>query len=140
MSASDDLSDNEQSNETGLKNLLSSQLHNAFASNLGHESVRVALIYWEDDDLKVRDEVEEFEDFLCKTFNYKSTLLPIPSERAQMTLTTNLSNFVYQYGASRQSLLVIFYAGHGDPNSNEKKAVWAACVPIPLDHTQIMKC
>lgn len=128
MPTSDDNNDNGPNNETGLKNELSSQLHNAFASSSGYELVRAALIYWEDDDLRVRDEVEELESFLHEGFRYKSSLLSIPSERAQAALTTDLSNFVYEHGASRQSLLIIFYAGHGDPNSNEKRAIWAACV------------
>lgn len=120
---------NEQGDETELKKELSTQLHDAFPSHSGYESIRAALIYWEDDDLEVQGEVEEIEYFLRATFNYKSSFLRIPSDRAQATLTTDLSNFVYDYGASRQSLLLIFYAGHGDPNTNEKKAIWAACVP-----------
>ena len=111
---------------TSLADELSQSLRSGFLHSSEYDSVNVLLIYWEDDDLGCLEEINAVKSMFEGAFSYGVHTLSIPFERSQATLQSDLSQFVLLYGSKVQSLLVMYYAGHGDPSTDLKKAVWAA--------------
>ena len=107
---------------------LNTSLDNAFRKTAAYASAHVLMLYWEDDDLGVIPEIETLKDFFEAKLFFQTTVLPIPSTRSQATLQSELTTFIYAYGAAKEGLVIIYYAGHGDRNSDEKKAIWSAYV------------
>ena len=105
---------------------LSQSLRSGFLRSGEYDAVNVLLIHWEDDDLGCIKEIEMVKSFFEDACHYDVHILPIPSERSQAALQSDLSQFVLLYGSRAQSLLLIYYAGHGDPSVDRKRAVWAA--------------
>ena len=105
---------------------LSQSLRSGFSHSGEYDSVNVLLVYWEDDDLGCFEEIKAVKSFFEDAWHYDVHILPIPAERSQAALQSDLSQFVLLYGSTVQSLLVIYYAGHGDPSLDRKRAVWAA--------------
>ena len=116
----------EAAESTALVNELSASLKQSFSTTFEYDSVHAILMYWEDDDLQVEDEIQRLKHLFTDTWQFGVSTLRIPSERPQATLQTDLSRLVFGYGVSASSLIIIYYGGHGDANPGEKKAVWAA--------------
>lgn len=109
-----------------LADELSQSLRSGFLHSSEYDCVNVLLVYWEDDDLGCLEEINAVKSFFEDALHYDVLILPIPSERSQAALQSDLSQFVLLYGSTVQSLLVIYYAGHGDPSPDQKRAIWAA--------------
>ncbi|KAL8754111.1 MAG: hypothetical protein Q9199_004578 [Rusavskia elegans] len=110
-------------------------LKTEFSAALGHyqpqrtkyyNAVTVLMLLWQDDDLGCLAEVKQFSASLQSHFGYKVQLFFIPSIRPEASLCRAISDFLYDYGSSG-NLVMLFYAGHGDPDlGGERQAVWAA--------------
>lgn len=106
-----------------LADELSRSLQRGFRHSGEYESVNVLLVYWEDDDLGCLEEINAFKSLFVHGWHYDVHMVSIPTERSQAALQSDLSQFVLLYGSTVQSLLVIYYAGHGDPSIDRKRAV-----------------
>lgn len=115
-----------ETHSANLANELDRSLSRGFLHSADYDSVNVALLHWEEDDERFAQESQQLQSFFEDTWKYKTSVLPIPSDRPQAALQSDLAQFVMTYGASKQSLLIIHYGGHGDANPDQKKAVWAA--------------
>ena len=109
-----------------LADELSQSLQSGFLHSGEYDSVNVLLVYWEDDDLGCLEEINAVKLFFEDVLQYNVHIRPIPTMRSQAALQSDLSQFVLLYGSTVQSLLIIYYAGHGDPSLDRKRAVWAA--------------
>ncbi|KAL9610414.1 MAG: hypothetical protein Q9167_004869 [Letrouitia subvulpina] len=109
-----------------LADELNQSLRSGFLHSGEYESVNVLLMHWEDDDLGCLEELNMVKSFFEDSWHYNVHILSIPSERSQAALQSDLSQFILLYGSTVQSLLVIYYAGHGDPSLDRKRAIWAA--------------
>ena len=91
-----------------------------------YESVRVLLLFWADDDLGVLREVLDVTAMFRDVFHYDVIQFVIPSERSEASLSREINSFVYEYGLE-DSLLIIYYSGHADPDRDgNQESIWAA--------------
>lgn len=91
-----------------------------------YDAVSVLLLVWQDDDLGCLSEAKQFSALLETDFCYSVREFLIPSDRPQASLNRAISDFLYSNG-SHGNLVLIYYAGHGDPDlDGERDAVWAA--------------
>ena len=109
-----------------LADELSQSLRSGFLHSGEYDRVNVLLVYWEDDDLGCLEEMNAVKSFFEDALRYDVHVLSIPSERSQAALQSDLSRLVLLYGSTVQSLLFIYYAGHGDPSLDKRRAIWAA--------------
>ena len=109
-----------------LASELSQSLQSGFPHSGEYDSINVLLVYWENDDMGCSEEITAVRSFFEESWRYKVHILPIPAERSQAALQSDLSQFVLLYGATARSLLIIYYGGHGDPSPDRKRAIWAA--------------
>jgi len=115
--------------ETELADELNNSLKTGFPLSSDYESVEVLLISWKDaDDPEIAQEVENLRFFFENTWNFPATPVTIPPIRSQGALQSTLSQFIFNYKESKASLLIVYYAGHGDANPQEMKAIWAQYV------------
>lgn len=91
-----------------------------------YAAVSVLMLLWQDDDLGCLAEVKQFSSLLETDFRYSVRQFLIPSDRPHASLNRAVSDFLYSNG-SYGNLVLIYYAGHGDPDlEGERDAVWAA--------------
>ena len=99
------------------------QIHNTY------KSVEVLALYWEDgDDPGFKEEAHTLGDVFSVDFRYNVRYYAIPTEQSHVELDTRI-NLMLKYQGHPDHLLILYYAGHGDPNDNageEKLAIWAA--------------
>lgn len=95
-----------------------------------YKEAHVLLLSWEDDDLGVIDEVNDLQDVFRQTYNYETEVWKIPSKRAHNSLATRIVQFVADHDA-RDSLLVLYYGGHGLMN-DDRQCLWSWSVCFPL--------
>ena len=98
-----------------------------FSERVEYTSVTALLLYWKENDIKPEQEVDAVRELFEKDFGYTSITFPIPSWRAQQELNRELSALVANYSTKLDSLILIYYAGHGEADDNGK-SVWAAYV------------
>jgi hypothetical protein len=101
-----------------------------FAPVNDYESIAVFVTYWEiSDNPNFRTEAIEVENFFTTTFKYTVKVFPIPNEQPDLVLESDLMTLLVQLTKSPNSLLIIYYGGHGDPNDDSgqpRESVWAA--------------
>lgn len=94
-----------------------------------YNSVNAILLCWEDDDLKVRPEVDRLQELFEKDLKFTTRIYPIPSESPSAQLQYELAIFVKEFSLQRKSLTIVYYAGHADKIQETSPAgysVWRA--------------
>jgi hypothetical protein len=92
-----------------------------------YRAVHVLQIQWEEHDLTIADEdaVNDLKILFQDTFGFESVeSFRIPSQRSYKALEARLQEFKQQY-SSEQSLLVVYYSGHGFLDS-QNRMHWSA--------------
>ncbi|KAL8808730.1 MAG: hypothetical protein Q9223_003734 [Gallowayella weberi] len=87
-----------------------------------YSDVSVLLLKWASDNLGVIDEVVKLRDLLRKKFNFAAEIWKIPNEDPEDELTQEILRF--RRGKQSDSLMLLYYAGHGGGNPEE--CIWAA--------------
>lgn len=118
---------------------LKEALNKGFQKKLAnpYNSVSVLCIYWNDnDDDKFKEEASDMAKLFSEDFYFKTEIYAIPSRGADdnctNAITERISKFLNEEGHGPQSLLILYYGGHGDINrtaygfNGESKLVWAA--------------
>lgn len=80
-----------------------------------YRAVHVLQIQWEEHDLSIAEEdaVNDLNIVFEDTFGFESVQsFKIPSQRSYKALEARLQEFKQQY-SSEQSLLIVYYSGHG---------------------------
>lgn len=91
-----------------------------------YATVAVLVMFWQDDDLGVFEEIKQLSSLFSNVYNFTVRQFVIPSYRAEAALTRGVGDFVYEFGGD-DSLIILYYGGHGDPDRNgDKQSVWAA--------------
>ena len=87
-----------------------------------YNSVDALLLQWEEDDLKVDDEVTELDRIFTTRCNFTTQRWKIPSIYPEDQLIHRILDF--RKGKTADDLLILFYGGHagGDP----QECIWAA--------------
>ncbi len=96
-----------------------------FSERVEYASVTALLLYWEENDISPEQEVNTFRELLEHEFGYASLTFRIPSHRAQQELNRQVSAFIADYSSQVDSLVLVYYAGHGDVD-DKGKSIWAA--------------
>ena len=93
-----------------------------------YEDVFVSLIIWEEsDDKGFAKEAQELKE-LFEGFNYTAEIFKIPSADSHTSLLQHVID-VGKKTKGRDTLTVIHYGGHADPDDDRgrnRRAVWAA--------------
>jgi hypothetical protein len=118
---------------------LKEELNKGFQKGLAsrYDSVSVLCIYWYDnDDPKFKEEASDVAKLFSEDFHFKTDIYAIPPPSANDNGTNAISariiKFLHEDSHGRQSLLILYYGGHGDIDRNaygyegESKLVWAA--------------
>ncbi|KAL2065985.1 hypothetical protein VTL71DRAFT_2056 [Oculimacula yallundae] len=115
------------------KNRFNQQLSARFPVSNDYSHVHVLLIYWESCDIpkeekNFRDEADDLERLFKIDFHYDVSHFAIPSEESQLALEGAIIQFMLK--RSPNTLLIIHYGGHGDPDDtageHRRQAVWAS--------------
>ena len=89
-----------------------------------YTTVNVLLLFWEDDDLGVIDEVKVLETEFSRTYKYATERWAIPSQDSDDAMIEKL--LAFRKGKDRDdNLFIIYYGGHGYLNpSRQPMWVW----------------
>ncbi|ORY09325.1 hypothetical protein BCR34DRAFT_589428 [Clohesyomyces aquaticus] len=84
-----------------------------------HDQAFVLLLCWEDelDDLNIKSEFDELEEFFDQEYGFKVERQKLGREKADHQLNQFLSTFMFQYD-DKDRLLIIYYGGHGVYQNN----------------------
>jgi hypothetical protein len=98
--------------------------------NTSYKKVTACITYWADNDLPgCSKEVERLSQLFEEQFRYTVRTFVIPSERSEAKLCKEVAAFADEHSV-RSSLIIFYYAGHGEPEENGR-ARWAAYVSHP---------
>ena len=106
----------------------------SFQSNIGsfftrgseYSQVHVLLISWAQNDIQPEGEIEALRSVLEKDYYYNVSTFAIPTDGTQaQRLNREISSFVENMSKIADSLIIIYYAGHCDANT-DGMAEWAA--------------
>ena len=90
-----------------------------------YRNVQILLVQWEDEDLGVNNEVAKLESVFSSThpkgYNFHTQRYSIPNEDPEDRLAIRLLEF--RKGATREDLLILYYAGHASGSSQE--CIWS---------------
>lgn len=95
-----------------------------------YQEAHVLLLSWEHDNLGVIDEVNNLQDVFRQNYNYETEVWQIPSTRSHNTLATRILQYLADYEA-RDSLLIVYYGGHGLMN-DDRQCIWSWSVCFHL--------
>lgn len=87
-----------------------------------YSNVSVLLLRWATDNLRVIGEVLALEDVLVKDFHFATEQWDIPDEDPEFALTAKI--FEFRKAKPKDSLLVLYYAGHGV--GGPERCIWSA--------------
>ena len=76
--------------------------------------VAVLVLYWEDGDLNVRDEVGDLVDIFKNHFNYSVEHGALKGPHANTHVNALVADFVHKNNGPGK-LIIVYYAGHGRP-------------------------
>ena len=85
-------------------------------------SVNALLLYWVEDDLNVRPEVLKLQNLFEEDLRFRTQIYEIPSEHSELKLGIELNSFIESYALDRQSLTILYYAGHADDADDSSSA------------------
>ena len=94
-----------------------------------YTGVIALLLYWKENDINPEQELDVVRELFEKDFGFTSLTFPIPPRRAQQELNREISAFVAHYSNQVDTLILIYYAGHGDMDDNGN-SIWAAYVHL----------
>jgi hypothetical protein len=100
-----------------------------WSTHSDYDQVNALLLYWEDDDLNVVEEVTALKALFEDDLKFKVQIFPIPTENAQADLQCEVATFVKGKANIDRSLVIVFYAGHSgdqDQNSEPGYGFWRA--------------
>ena len=100
-----------------------------FSERVEYTGVTALLLYWKENDINPEQELDAVRELFEKDFGFTSLTFPIPPRRAQQELNREISAFVAHYSNQVDTLILIYYAGHGDMDDNGK-SIWAAYVHL----------
>jgi hypothetical protein len=83
--------------------------------NFHYKDVRVLLIRWEFDALKVQPELRELQSIFRDCYNFNTEVYHIPSHRSHFKLNQKILQFVDGF-EDEENLLIVYYGGHGLTN------------------------
>ena len=115
------------SEATKFQETLETKLHDfSLRGNYEYSSVVVLLLSWKEDTLGVQDEIRRVSIMFREVFAYNVQEYLIPSVNPEISLATEIHSLVERHGGE-DSLIIIYYGGHGDPDlDGERQAIWAA--------------
>ncbi|KAL8645949.1 MAG: hypothetical protein Q9226_007070 [Calogaya cf. arnoldii] len=87
-------------------------------------SVNVLLLRWTEDDLNVQQELTALKSVFENQYRFVTEQWHIPSKNSTRALQTKLYDF-QNFHQSEDELLIVYYAGHGDPD-RRGRSIWAA--------------
>ncbi|KAL8698675.1 MAG: hypothetical protein Q9224_001744 [Gallowayella concinna] len=96
-----------------------------FSQRVDYATVTALLLYWDENDIGPEEELNTIRELFERDFGFSSLTFPIPTLRAQQELNREISAFVANYSNQVDSLIVVYYAGHGEVN-DDGKSIWAA--------------
>lgn len=98
-----------------------------FSDRVHYKAATALLLYWEKNDVQPEDEVDALRHLFEYELGYSTVTLKLPmdSAKAQLELNREVATFTARYSAQVDTLIVIYYAGHCEPDENGK-AQWAA--------------
>jgi len=76
-----------------------------------YTSINVLLVFWEDDDLRVWDEVDQLEKVFRIDYGTTTKTFKIPAEGSAIALDNEIVRL--QENEDPNTLLILYYAGHG---------------------------
>lgn len=83
------------------------------------------LIYWEDDDLNVKPEVDDLREVLETTYRFKTDTVLIPSAKSVHLLLMKEVVECVEHWEGSDNLMIVYYAGHGVINDRRQTTfVW----------------
>ena len=85
-------------------------------------SVNALLLYWIEDDLNVEPEVFKLQGLLEDDLRFYTQIFRIPSEHSELKLGIELDSFIERFALERQSLTILYYAGHADDADDSSPA------------------
>ncbi|KAI0387297.1 hypothetical protein F5Y04DRAFT_274155 [Hypomontagnella monticulosa] len=77
-----------------------------------YTNVSALLLCWEDDDLNVREEVQDLHNVLKDTYQYQSEIWAIPSSRSCFADLTQKVNSFVTMNDDEGKLFILYYGGH----------------------------
>lgn len=98
-----------------------------FSERVDYTSVTALLVHWKENDIDPEKEVEAVRDLFEKDFAFATLTFQIPHLRPQQALNREISAFVASYSNESDTLLLVYYAGHGDVDA-KGRSIWAAYV------------
>lgn len=101
-----------------------------FSDRVHYNAVAALLLYWKENDVQPKDEVDALRHLFEHELGYSTATLELPMEsaKAQLELNREVATFIARHSAQVDTLIIIYYAGHCEPDENGK-AQWAAYVP-----------
>jgi hypothetical protein len=75
-----------------------------------YSRVYVLMLYWEEDDLGVAEEVWALQNIFMTSYYYSVRVFEIPSAKPTTRLQTRIAEFLKHDGPN--TLLIVYYAGH----------------------------
>jgi hypothetical protein len=113
--------------ESEITRQLNDTLLDIVSNSRGYDAVHCLLIHWaEADDPGIVIEVNAMRSLFQEKFGFSISEYQIPSENAGAMLQLTLARLCVQSSGQKNPLLVVYYAGHGDQNPDERRSIWAA--------------
>ncbi|KAF7872141.1 hypothetical protein EAF04_003066 [Stromatinia cepivora] len=135
-----DYQDKEASEDSKLKAIWDEQI-SAKNASLAYREAYVLLLSWhrDDDDLHVQQEVDDLEKVFRNTFKYQTTqkvLKQDPKKHPQTQINLFLAEFVHSHDGPN-SLLIVYYAGHGKLIDGEDGLALTGSTTIPDEDNEL---
>ena len=114
-----------------LRDRLNQTLNEKISRSHEYSAANVLLLYWQDaDNSGFKQEADELGTTFRADFRYTVHHYAIQSEKSYLRLKSTISTFLVDHGGP-DTLLIIYYGGHGDENNNRarnelRQSVWAA--------------
>jgi chromosome segregation ATPase len=89
-----------------------------------YKKVKVLLVRWESDDLKVHKELDKLEQVFTTHYDYKVSRYSIPDDEPARALSGRVEKFIGD--SSPTTLLIFCYSGHGTISKLRRDHNWAA--------------
>ncbi|RDW82288.1 hypothetical protein BP6252_03400 [Coleophoma cylindrospora] len=125
-----DYQDEEESRDSRLKAIWDQDLGRVKNATVSYRQAFVLLLSWHKDvdDLHTSEEVTKLENVFRDTFKYKTVqkvLTKDPRRKAQNQVNRYLAEFVDDHDDTN-TLLIVYYAGHGRPGESKGSVVLEA--------------
>ncbi|MCJ1249463.1 hypothetical protein MMC30_006687 [Trapelia coarctata] len=100
--------------------------HAFFQDRLEYASVSSLLLYWKNNDLDgIAEEINTVQELFEKDLGYQVKTYEIPLESPQLSLKSEIVSLIREHSNSPDSLIILYYSGHGDADE-DGRARWTA--------------